>query len=116
MALLQYNGQYSGLKEVAKSAGNRDKVTELESMAERLGMLLDMLAQAIKKPYQLDTEVIQLASAIKLTTAQHPVTAICLSKELDQASELEWGVTIPSMKPAEYSITVLLRSQRLSLT
>jgi hypothetical protein len=90
-----------GLKEVAKSAGNSEKVTELESMAERLGMLLDMLAQAIKKPYQLDTEVIQLASAIKLTTAQHPVTAICLSKELDQASELEWGVTIPSMKPAE---------------
>lgn len=90
-----------GLKEVAKSARNSSKVAELESMSERLGMLLDMLAQAIKKPYQLDTEVIKLASAIKLTTAQHPVTAICLSKELDQASEFEWGVTIPSMKPAE---------------
>ena len=65
------------------------------ALAERLGMLLDMLAQAIKKPYKLDTEVIESTSDIDLQVDEHPIASVCLKQNMDEASEIEWGVQIP---------------------
>ncbi|TXG80202.1 MAG: hypothetical protein E6R13_08570 [Spirochaetes bacterium] len=90
-----------GFAEVCIEGGYTDKANDAVKIAERLGMLLDILAQSIKKPYLLDIESINVASAIQLETAQHPVTAICLSKELDEACQYEWNVTIPDIKPAK---------------
>lgn len=90
-----------GAADSQEGRGNPDFIKMMHSLGDRLGMLLDMLAQAIKKPYLLDTEVLEIASSIKMSATQHPIAACCLSKELDQVSELEWGVTIPDIEPAE---------------
>jgi hypothetical protein len=90
-----------GFSQICEEKGNKEKAKEMKSLAERLGMLLDMLAQAIKKPYFLDLEAINLASAIQGAAAKNPLAAVCLSRNLDTACEALWGVKVPKIKPAK---------------
>jgi hypothetical protein len=103
-----------GFAEVCDSSGNTEKANDARNIAQRLGMLLDMLAQSIKKPYHLDIEAINIASTIQLKAAQHPVSAICLSRELDEACQYEWNVTIPNIKPAKVFENGLIISEDIN--
>lgn len=89
-----------GAKDVCTRKGDLDGAEALANLSERLGMLLDMLAQAIKKPYELDISAINQAGRIKLKVYQHPVAAVCLGKDLDEACVLEWKVKVPNIEPA----------------
>lgn len=89
-----------GVRDINVRKGNLDDVQFLTNLSERLGMLLDMLAQAIKKPYELDTSAINQAARLKFKAYQHPVAALCLGKDLDEACETQWDIKIPEIMPA----------------
>jgi hypothetical protein len=90
-----------GFRELCLSSGHAEKAKELEGIASRLGMLLDVLAQAIKKPYALDTEAIKIASVFQRMAERNPVAALCLRKEMRESASKVWNVDIPYLKPAK---------------
>jgi hypothetical protein len=90
-----------GFRELCLSSGRAEKAKELEAIASRLGMLLDVLAQAIKKPYFLDTEAIKIASVFQKLAERNPVAALCLRKEMRENASKVWNVDIPYLEPAK---------------
>lgn len=88
-----------GYSEYAKSLQAIEDSEHARSLSERLGMLLDMLAQAIKKPYSLDMEALEQASSIGLETSQHPIACAAIKQDLDEVARYVWGVTIPNILP-----------------